>query len=157
MGSGSRSAGIRQLPPLDEDCTYLVGICRPVFEEEMGKVARYSRHALTIMALDTSDHSDAFLFDWHHIEKQRMKDKDLSIVRRSQEAAHKEMEFLQSQNVLLARRLVECTRFTLEEVLQSFKNALDQVEYFYHPLKLSMEEIQPDQAIMDGNIIFLRK
>lgn len=86
-----------------------------------------------------------------------MKDQALSILGSNVRASHKKFELLCSQNVLLTQHLAESTSFTLEAVSKSFENVLDQVEYFHHPLTLFREQIWPNQIVIDGNVVFLRK
>lgn len=68
-----------------------------------------------------------------------MKDRALSFVRSSVRISHNEIELLHSHNTLLTQHLDDCMNSMLEEVSQSFENALDHVEYFHHPLTLFME------------------
>lgn len=86
-----------------------------------------------------------------------MKDQALSILWSNVRASHKKFKLLCSQNVLLSQHLAESTSFTLEAVSKSFENVLDQVEYFHHPLTLFREQIRPNQVVIDGNVVFLRK
>lgn len=86
-----------------------------------------------------------------------MKYQALAFVLGRQEAAHKEINFLHSQNDSLTQQLIDCISSTLKVILLSFENDLDQIEYFHYPVKLSREKIRSDQAVVGGKTIFIRK
>lgn len=91
------------------------------------------------------------------VRTMEMKYQALAFVLGRQEAAHKEINFLHSQNDLLTQQLIDCMSSTLKVILLSFENDLDQVEYFHYPFKLSREKIRSDQAAVGGKTIFIRK
>lgn len=86
-----------------------------------------------------------------------MKDQALCTARSSLGSTHKELELSRSQNASLTQQLNDCTISTLEAASQSFQNILDQVEHFHHPLTVSKEQIWLNQAVIDRNIVSLRK
>lgn len=73
----------------------------------------------------------------------------------SLDSIQKEREFLRSQNTSLSQKLKECAFVSLGLVIESFKNALQQVEHFHCPLVVSREPIWPGQVLLDGKIIYI--
>lgn len=73
----------------------------------------------------------------------------------SLDSVQKERKFLRSQNTSLSQKLKECAFVSLGLVIESFKNALQQVEHFHYPLVVSREPIRPGQVLLDGKIIYI--
>lgn len=63
------------------------------------------------------------------------------------ESSRKELEFLHGKNSSQARQLKEFISVNLGVVIESFENALQQVEHFHHPLTISREQNRLDQVI----------
>lgn len=58
--------------------------------------------------------------------------------------AHNDLKFLRLENASLTKWKDDYTSVSLGVILQSFENALLQVEHFHHPLTISRDQVQPD-------------
>lgn len=73
------------------------------------------------------------------------------------DSSQKELEFLRSQNASLTRKLKEFTSTSLRAAIESFKNVLQWMEYFYRPLIISSEQIWMGQILWDGMVVSILK
>lgn len=51
MGSGPRSSRDFQVPPLEEDCSYLANLFGSALEEELATLSQYTQCAFVTLAL----------------------------------------------------------------------------------------------------------
>lgn len=68
------------------------------------------------------------------------------------DSAQKELEFLHGQNASLTQKWKQCSSSSIVEVIESFENALQQVEHFHLLLIISREQICPNRILQYGRV-----